>query len=136
MTCQNCGTIGEGSYCSACGREMTRPHVGTSGMRCGRCGTLSSTAFCPVCNVAIGDSFAVVVRRGDGLTHQRQTHGVPALFSFFIPGLGQLVKGHVLKGILAFIVTGLSIALISVGIGVVTTPICWIAQIWDAYSDN
>ncbi|AKB54973.1 hypothetical protein MSBR2_0441 [Methanosarcina barkeri 227] len=23
----------------------------------------------------------------------KKTHGVPALFSFFIPGLGQLVKG-------------------------------------------
>lgn len=29
-------------------------------------------------------------------------HGVPLLLSFFIPGLGQLVKGQVKKGLLIF----------------------------------
>jgi hypothetical protein len=29
----------------------------------------------------------------------KQTHGLPALLSFFIPGLGQIVKGQVVKGI-------------------------------------
>jgi hypothetical protein len=28
-----------------------------------------------------------------------QKHGIPALLSFFIPGLGQMVKGEVGKGI-------------------------------------
>ena len=31
-----------------------------------------------------------------------QKHGVPLLLSVFIPGLGQLVKGHVKKGLLIF----------------------------------
>ena len=34
-----------------------------------------------------------------------QKHGVPAILSLFIPGLGQMVKGQVGKGILILIVT-------------------------------
>ncbi len=32
----------------------------------------------------------------------KQKHGMPLLLSIFIPGLGQLVKGHVKKGTLIF----------------------------------
>ena len=32
----------------------------------------------------------------------RQKHGVPLLLSIFIPGLGQLVKGQIKKGLLIF----------------------------------
>src|SRR5437763_1108403 len=31
-----------------------------------------------------------------------QKHGVPLLLSFFVPGLGQLVKGQVRKGLIIF----------------------------------
>jgi hypothetical protein len=40
----------------------------------------------------------------------KKTHGIPALFSFFIPGLGQLVKGDLSKAVgiwIAFIITGI-----------------------------
>ncbi|PKV75301.1 hypothetical protein [Pontibacter ramchanderi] len=37
----------------------------------------------------------------------KQTHSLPALISFFIPGLGQLIKGHVLKGIFIWIFGGI-----------------------------
>ncbi|HZE86989.1 MAG TPA: hypothetical protein VE090_02160 [Methylomirabilota bacterium] len=33
-----------------------------------------------------------------------QKHGVPLLLSFFVPGLGQLVKGQVKKGLIIFFV--------------------------------
>ncbi|MFA6005326.1 MAG: hypothetical protein WC775_02465 [Patescibacteria group bacterium] len=36
---------------------------------------------------------------------QTQKHGFPALLSLFIPGLGQLVKSQVGKGLLIFICT-------------------------------
>ncbi|SIT94032.1 hypothetical protein [Pontibacter indicus] len=36
----------------------------------------------------------------------KQTHSFPALISFFIPGLGQLIKGH-LKGIFIWVFGGI-----------------------------
>lgn len=60
----------------------------------------------------------------------RTNHGIPALLSFFVPGLGQLVKGQVIKGVLIFIgfFAGL-FAFIIPGI------IVWIWQIIDAYNN-
>lgn len=57
-------------------------------------------------------------------------HGLPALLSFFIPGLGQLVKGEVGKGILIFI--GF---IIGIFLFVVPGMILWIWQIIDAYNN-
>lgn len=59
-----------------------------------------------------------------------QTYGVPAILSFFIPGLGQLVKGQVGKGILFFF--GVIIGLIFLAIPGI---IIWIWQIVDAYNN-
>lgn len=63
----------------------------------------------------------------------RKTHRVPALFSFFIPGLGQLVKGQVSKafGIWAALLVSLFMSVI--GIGFLIGFVVWIAQIYDAY---
>jgi len=58
-----------------------------------------------------------------------QKHGVPAILSFFIPGLGQIIKGQILKGILIFIGVALGLVLIIPG------AIIWIWQIVDAYND-
>lgn len=63
-----------------------------------------------------------------------KTHGIPALFSFFIPGLGQLVKGHIFKALgiwIAFLVTG---SMHIVGTGISIWVIIWIWQIYDAYN--
>jgi TM2 domain-containing membrane protein YozV len=60
----------------------------------------------------------------------KQTHGLPALLSFFIPGLGQLIKGQVLKGIFVFI--GF---LIGLPFFAIPSIIIWVWQIRDAYSD-
>jgi TM2 domain-containing membrane protein YozV len=61
----------------------------------------------------------------------KRTHGLPALLSFFIPGLGQIIKGEVVKGIFAFI--GVAIGLVVL---VIPGIIIWIWQISDAYSNN
>ena len=37
---------------------------------------------------------------------EKQKHGIPALISFFIPGLGQIIKGDILKGILIWVLGG------------------------------
>ena len=57
-------------------------------------------------------------------------HGLPALLSFFISGLGQLVKGRVGKGMLVFF--GVCIGL---AVFVIPGVILWIWQIMDAYND-
>ncbi|MCS3924590.1 hypothetical protein [Methanosalsum natronophilum] len=64
-----------------------------------------------------------------------KTHGVPALLSFFIPGLGQLIKGQILKAIIIWIVMAISGALTIILIGYITTPIIWLWQIFDAYNN-
>lgn len=58
-----------------------------------------------------------------------QKHGAPAVLSFFIPGLGQLIKGHVGRGIAIFfgVIFGLMLF-------VVPGVIIWIWQIADAYN--
>ena len=60
-----------------------------------------------------------------------QKHGVPAIFSFFIPGLGQLIKGHIGKALLAFfgVIIGFFLLIIP-GIFV------WLWNIYDAYNSN
>ena len=65
-----------------------------------------------------------------GMSPVRQKHGIPALLSFFIPGLGQIIKGQVGKGIFTFI--GFSIGIILL---VIPGIIIWIWQIVDAYND-
>lgn len=65
----------------------------------------------------------------------KQKHGVPALLSFFVPGLGQMIKGEVGKGIGVFLCMIISVALMFVVIGFITTPILYIWQIADAYNN-
>lgn len=65
---------------------------------------------------------------------EKQKHGVPALLSFLVPGLGQIVKGHLLKGIGHFIAAAVAGALSIVGIGLILYPIIWIYSIYDAYN--
>lgn len=64
----------------------------------------------------------------------KQTYGLPAVLSFFIPGLGQLLKGEILKGVAIWIIGGLlSIFLwwtFIVPLGI------WIWNIYDAYNSN
>ena len=59
-----------------------------------------------------------------------QKHGVPAILSFFIPGLGQIVKGQVGKGILIFF--GFIIGCFML---VLPGIIIWIWQLVDAYNN-
>lgn len=62
-------------------------------------------------------------------TNIKQKYGLPALLSFFIPGLGQIVKGEIGKGILAFI-------LFVAGCFCFVIPgiIIWVFQLIDAYN--
>ena len=63
-----------------------------------------------------------------------QKHGFPALLSFFLPGIGQLVKGHIGKAIVIWIIgTLVTIFLfwtIIIPFGV------WAWNVYDAYNSN
>jgi TM2 domain-containing membrane protein YozV len=68
------------------------------------------------------------------MSYCNRTHGIPALFSFFIPGLGQLVKGDILKALfiwIAFIITG---PVHFIGFGLPIWFIIWVWQLYDAYN--
>jgi len=65
---------------------------------------------------------------------EKQKFGVPALLSFFVPGLGQLIKGQILKAILIWIVGG-AIGFLFFWTIVVPFAI-WVWNIYDAYNSN
>jgi TM2 domain-containing membrane protein YozV len=54
------------------------------------------------------------------------------ILSFFFMGLGQIYNGQIGKGIIFIILYGISVALMWVVIGLVTTPILWIWGMVDA----
>jgi len=54
------------------------------------------------------------------------------ILSFFFMGLGQIYNGQIGKGIIFIILYGISVALMWVVIGFVTTPILWIWGMVDA----
>ena len=58
--------------------------------------------------------------------------GVATILSFFFAGLGQIYNGQIAKGILFIVVYGISVVLMFVAIGFVTTPIIWIWSMIDA----
>ncbi|MCC4772099.1 hypothetical protein FXV91_18595 [Methanosarcina sp. DH2] len=64
----------------------------------------------------------------------KKTHGVPALFSFFIPGLGQLVKEQVSKALGVWAALLISAFMSVIGIGFLMGMVVWVAQIYDAYN--
>ncbi len=64
----------------------------------------------------------------------KKTHGVPALFSFFIPGLGQLVKGDLSKAVGIWVILIISAFMSVIGIGFLMAMVVWVAQIYDAYN--
>ena len=54
------------------------------------------------------------------------------ILSFFFMGLGQIYNGQIGKGVVFIILYGISVALMWVVIGFVTTPILWIYGMVDA----
>ena len=57
---------------------------------------------------------------------------IATVLSFFYMGLGQIYNGQIGKGIVFIILYGISVALMFVVIGFVTTPILWIWGMVDA----
>jgi len=59
--------------------------------------------------------------------------GLAAVLSFFWAGLGQIYNGQIAKGIFFVVAYAVSVFLIVVIVGIVTTPIIWIYGMYDAY---
>ncbi|WP_319507219.1 hypothetical protein [uncultured Methanolobus sp.] len=65
----------------------------------------------------------------------KRTYGVPALLSFFIPGLGQIIKGELFKAIGIWVVLAICFILQFILIGYLLGAIVWVWQIYDAYNN-
>ncbi|RPD46994.1 hypothetical protein DNI29_12610 [Hymenobacter sediminis] len=63
----------------------------------------------------------------------KTTYGLPALLSAFFPGLGQLVKGQILKAILIWLVGGAVGFLL--GWTIIVPVALWAWNVYDAYND-
>ena len=59
--------------------------------------------------------------------------GLAAVLSFFYMGLGQIYNGQIAKGIAFIVIYSMSILLMMVLIGFITTPILFIYGMYDAY---
>lgn len=60
------------------------------------------------------------------------SQALPALASFVIPGLGQLIQGRLPEAILSFFGAAVAFFSIASGIGLVLFPVIWIAIVLDA----
>ena len=59
--------------------------------------------------------------------------GLAAVLSFFYMGLGQVYNGQIAKGIFFIVVYSISIVMMLILIGFITTPILFIYGMYDAY---
>ncbi len=65
---------------------------------------------------------------------ENQKHGMPAILSFFIPGLGQLIKGQIIKAILIWGVGG--ILSFFLWWTIIVPFVIWAWNVYDAYNSN
>lgn len=65
-------------------------------------------------------------------TQPQKNPGLATVLSFFFMGLGQIYNGQIGKGIIFIILYAISIALMFVIVGFITTPILWIWGLVDA----
>jgi len=65
-------------------------------------------------------------------TQPQKNPGVATVLSFFFMGLGQIYNGQIGKGIIFIVLYAISIALMFVIVGFITTPILWIWGMVDA----
>lgn len=63
-------------------------------------------------------------------------HGLPAFASFFIPGLGQAIKGHVIKAALFLVIAFCAYLSMLVLIGFIAVPVTHVLSACDAYNSN
>ncbi|MGH7948244.1 MAG: zinc ribbon domain-containing protein [Candidatus Binataceae bacterium] len=96
--------------------------------------------FCPKCAVENRESAIFCVRCGAPLdtrvvvVRSAKSPGLAAVLSFLWCGLGQIYNGEIGKGVAMLAAYMVSVILIFVVIGLITTPILWIWGMIDAYN--
>ena len=126
-------------YCPNCGREIP-----------------DGSKFCPYCGAKLsltGESEETQIQSVLSEEEQKRSFkeelpkakaqqyvrvgaknpGVAAVLSALWVGIGQIYNGQIGKGILFIILYGISLLLIFVFIGWITTPIIWLIGVIDAY---
>lgn len=114
--CPNCGADLAGMFCAKCGAHHTGQVV----------------VDAPAVSLARTEGEIYRLRELERRLHSDR-HGVPLLLSFFIPGLGQMVKGQFLSGLAVMFMTAVFGFLCVFGFGIPLLLVLWIAQLYDAY---
>ncbi len=117
MFCQNCGTQVDDTAetCSSCGRSLRQAASPPNLQK------MSQQAPQPAPQPAL-----IVVR-------SEKSAGLAAVLSFFWCGLGQIYNGQIGKGVIMGILYLISLVMVIIVIGIITTPILWIWGMIDAY---
>ncbi len=92
-------------YCSNCGSEIDE-----------------KAEICPKCGVRV-----------KAIRAELKSAGIAAIASFFIPGLGQIYNGEIVKGFVFMIIAMVFFLLMIVLIGFILFPLFWVYNIYDAY---
>ncbi|WP_084675061.1 zinc ribbon domain-containing protein [Hippea jasoniae] len=99
-------------------------------------GQLKATKFCTNCGAEIDAKAEICPKCGvkqPSSNSPAKNPGLAAVLSFLFTGLGQIYNGQIGKGIIFIVMYSISIALMFVVVGFVTTPILWIWGMVDAY---
>jgi TM2 domain-containing membrane protein YozV/RNA polymerase subunit RPABC4/transcription elongation factor Spt4 len=136
--CRDCGIEIEDTAekCPECGAQQP----GVKNIKyCSNCGsTIDENAeICPECGVKqgrIGSYQQVETPTYRQPRYQLKNPGLAAVLSAFFVGFGQIYNGEIGKGLLLIVVYFISILMIFVLIGFITTPLIWIFGIYDAYN--
>ncbi len=99
---------------------------------CQSCGAtlVETTRFCPSCGrTQPGTPAAAPVPAAIP-----ERYGMAALLSFFLPGLGQIIKGQVVKAILIWVALAGFFVLSFIVVGIPLLIVLWFWQIYDAYN--
>jgi len=132
----------ETKYCADCGEQIDK-----KAEICPECGVrqpkLAETKYCANCGEQIDKEAEICpecgVRQPGTPTYQQtafqeKNPGVAAVLSALWVGFGQIYNGEIVKGIILIVFYVISVLLIFVFIGIITTPILWIFGIYDAYN--
>jgi TM2 domain-containing membrane protein YozV len=111
--------MAETKYCRDCGSEIESTVV-----KCPNCGSRQAGAV----------SYQEIETTFRQTNYPMKNPGLAAVLSAFFVGFGQIYNGEIAKGLLLIVVYLISILMIFVLIGLITTPLVWIFGIYDAYN--